>query len=85
MDEPFGAIDPITRDRLQNEFLRLQIEVKKTVVFVTHDIEEAVKIGDRIAIMAEGGLLAAVRHARSRVGHVRRQTLSRTSSARTEA
>ena len=58
MDEPFGAIDPITRDRLQNEFLRLQIEVKKTVVFVTHDIEEAVKIGDRIAIMAEGGLLA---------------------------
>ena len=58
MDEPFGAIDPITRDRLQNEFLGLQIEVKKTVVFVTHDIEEAVKIGDRIAIMAEGGVLA---------------------------
>ncbi len=58
MDEPFGAIDPITRDRLQNEFLRLQIEVKKTVVFVTHDIEEAVKIGDRIAILADGGVLA---------------------------
>ncbi len=58
MDEPFGAIDPITRDRLQNEFLRLQMEVKKTVVFVTHDIEEAVKIGNRIAILAQGGILA---------------------------
>jgi osmoprotectant transport system ATP-binding protein len=58
MDEPFGAIDPITRDRLQNEFLRLQAEVKKTVVFVTHDVEEAVKVGDRIAILAQGGVLA---------------------------
>ena len=58
MDEPFGAIDPITRDRLQKEFLRLQAEVRKTVVFVTHDIEEAVRLGDRIAVMAEGGLLA---------------------------
>jgi osmoprotectant transport system ATP-binding protein len=57
MDEPFGAIDPITRDRLQGEFLRLQQEVRKTVVFVTHDIEEAVRLGDRIAIMAEGGHL----------------------------
>ena len=57
MDEPFGAIDPITRDRLQNEFLRLQEEVRKTIVFVTHDIEEAVKLGDRIAILAEGGIL----------------------------
>jgi osmoprotectant transport system ATP-binding protein len=57
MDEPFGAIDPITRDRLQNEFLRLQEEVRKTIVFVTHDIEEAVKLGDRIAILAEGGVL----------------------------
>ncbi len=50
MDEPFGAIDPITRDRLQNEFLRLQEEIRKTIVFVTHDIDEAVKMGDRIAI-----------------------------------
>ena len=50
MDEPFGAIDPITRDRLQNEFLRLQEELKKTIVFVTHDIDEAIKMGDRIAI-----------------------------------
>ena len=58
MDEPFGAIDPITRDRLQDEFLRLQAEVNKTIVFVTHDIEEAVKLGDRIAILAEGGVLA---------------------------
>jgi osmoprotectant transport system ATP-binding protein len=57
MDEPFGAIDPITRGRLQGEFLRLQEEVRKTVVFVTHDIEEAVRLGDRIAIMAEGGHL----------------------------
>src|SRR5438094_2439877 len=58
MDEPFGAIDPINRERLQDEFLRLQAEVKKTVVFVTHDIEEAVKLGDRIAILREGGFLA---------------------------
>ncbi|MFO8075196.1 MAG: ABC transporter ATP-binding protein [Egibacteraceae bacterium] len=50
MDEPFGAIDPITRDRLQNEFLRLQEEIQKTIVFVTHDIDEAIKMGDRIAI-----------------------------------
>ncbi|HVM13686.1 MAG TPA: ABC transporter ATP-binding protein [Egibacteraceae bacterium] len=53
MDEPFGAIDPITRQRLQNEFLRLQEEIKKTIVFVTHDIDEAVKMGDRIAIFGD--------------------------------
>jgi osmoprotectant transport system ATP-binding protein len=57
MDEPFGAIDPVTRVRLQDEFLRLQEEVRKTVVFVTHDIEEAVKMGDRIAILDVGGVL----------------------------
>ena len=57
MDEPFGAIDPVTRVRLQDEFLRLQGEVRKTVVFVTHDIEEAVKMGDRIAILDVGGVL----------------------------
>jgi osmoprotectant transport system ATP-binding protein len=57
MDEPFGAIDPITRDRLQNEFLRLQQEIRKTIVFVTHDIDEAIKMGDRIAILREGGVL----------------------------
>jgi len=58
MDEPFGAIDPITREELQDEFLRLQGEMRKTVVFVTHDIEEAVKLGDRIAILRQGGVLA---------------------------
>lgn len=58
MDEPFGAIDPINRERLQNEFLRLQHEIKKTVVFVTHDIDEAIKMGDRIAVMKKGGILA---------------------------
>jgi osmoprotectant transport system ATP-binding protein len=57
MDEPFGAIDPIVRARLQDEFLRLQREVRKTVVFVTHDIDEAIKIGDRIAILRQGGKL----------------------------
>jgi osmoprotectant transport system ATP-binding protein len=58
MDEPFGAIDPINRGRLQNQFLRLQEQIRKTVVFVTHDIDEALKMGDRIAIMKEGGVLA---------------------------
>jgi osmoprotectant transport system ATP-binding protein len=58
MDEPFGAIDPINRTRLQDEFKRLQAQVKKTVVFVTHDIDEAIKMGDKIAILREGGLLA---------------------------
>jgi osmoprotectant transport system ATP-binding protein len=58
MDEPFGALDPITRDRLQNEFLRLHEIERKTVIFVTHDIDEAIKLGDRIAIFREGGVLA---------------------------
>jgi osmoprotectant transport system ATP-binding protein len=58
MDEPFGAIDPITRARLQEEFRRLQQELRKTVVFVTHDIDEALKIGDRIAVLKTGGVLA---------------------------
>ncbi|WP_438870750.1 ABC transporter ATP-binding protein [Paractinoplanes ovalisporus] len=58
MDEPFGAIDPITRDRLQNEFLRLQQQVQKTIVFVTHDIDEAIKLGDRIAILGERSQIA---------------------------
>jgi osmoprotectant transport system ATP-binding protein len=56
MDEPFGAIDRIARERLQNEFLRIQREVRKTVIFVTHDIDEAIKLGDRIAIMNAGRL-----------------------------
>jgi osmoprotectant transport system ATP-binding protein len=58
MDEPFGALDPITRDRLQLELLRLHREVQKTIIFVTHDIDEAIKLGDRIAIMRQGGALA---------------------------
>jgi osmoprotectant transport system ATP-binding protein len=58
MDEPFGAIDPIVRTRLQDAFLELQKEVRKTVVFVTHDIDEAIKLGDRIAILRHGGRLA---------------------------
>src|SRR3954465_13968743 len=58
MDEPFGALDPITRERLQDEFLRIQRRVGTTVIFVTHDIDEAVKMGDRIAILRDGGVLA---------------------------
>jgi osmoprotectant transport system ATP-binding protein len=58
MDEPFGAIDPITRERLQDDFLRLHNEIRKTVIFVTHDIDEAIKMGDRIAILRQGGILA---------------------------
>jgi len=58
MDEPFAAIDPIVRSRLQDEFLRLQQEVRKTVVFVTHDVDEAIKLGDRMAILRPGGKLA---------------------------
>ncbi|MGD1996629.1 MAG: betaine/proline/choline family ABC transporter ATP-binding protein, partial [Anaerolineae bacterium] len=57
MDEPFGAIDPITRERLQNEFLRLQKKIRKTIIFVTHDINEAIKMGDKIAILEVGGIL----------------------------
>jgi osmoprotectant transport system ATP-binding protein len=57
MDEPFGAIDPITRDRLQNDFLRLHSQVQKTVIFVTHDIDEAIKMGHRIVIMRDGRLI----------------------------
>jgi osmoprotectant transport system ATP-binding protein len=58
LDEPFGALDPITRDRLQNEFLRLQKRIKKTLVFVTHDIDEALKMGTLICILRVGGMLA---------------------------
>ncbi len=58
MDEPFGAVDPLTREVLQREFLRIQSEVGKTVVFVTHDLDEAVRLGDRIAVMNEGKLVS---------------------------
>jgi osmoprotectant transport system ATP-binding protein len=58
MDEPFGAVDPVVRNRLQDEFLRLQRDLGKTVVLVTHDIDEAVRMGDRVAVFAAGGRLA---------------------------
>jgi osmoprotectant transport system ATP-binding protein len=58
MDEPFGAVDPIVRDRLQNEFLRLQEQLAKTILFVTHDIDEAIKMGDLVAVFETGGVLA---------------------------
>ncbi len=57
MDEPFGAVDPIVRGHLQEEFLRLQAEVRKTIVFVTHDVDEAITMGDRIAVLNVGGVL----------------------------
>ena len=62
MDEPFGAVDPVVRVRLQDEFLRLQRELGKTVVLVTHDIDEAVQMGDRVAVFAAGRPARAVRH-----------------------
>jgi osmoprotectant transport system ATP-binding protein len=58
MDEPFGAIDPINRERLQKELLRLQQRIRKTIVFVTHDINEAIRLGDRVAVLKKGGVLA---------------------------
>lgn len=58
MDEPFSAVDPVVREQLQNEFLRLQSELGKTILFVTHDIDEAVKLGDQVAVLRVGGTLA---------------------------
>jgi len=57
MDEPFGAVDPIVRERLQDQFLEIQERLKKTIVFVTHDIDEAIKLADRIAILNRGGII----------------------------
>ncbi|WP_432561605.1 ABC transporter ATP-binding protein [Kineococcus sp. SYSU DK003] len=57
MDEPFGAVDPVVRDRLQTEFRRIQTDLRKTVLFVTHDLDEAVRIADRIAVFSTGGVL----------------------------
>ena len=57
MDEPFGAVDPIVRERLQNEFLRLQEQIAKTILFVTHDIDEAIKMGDLVAVFRSGGIV----------------------------
>jgi osmoprotectant transport system ATP-binding protein len=58
MDEPFSAVDPVVREQLQNEFLRLQSDLGKTILFVTHDIDEAVKLGDQVAVLRVGGILA---------------------------
>jgi osmoprotectant transport system ATP-binding protein len=69
MDEPFGAVDPVVRVRLQDEFLRVQRELGKTVVFVTHDIDEAVKMGDRVAVFAVGGRLAQYGTPAELLGH----------------
>jgi osmoprotectant transport system ATP-binding protein len=60
MDEPFGALDPITRDELQSEFLSLQKSLHKTVVFVTHDLHEALRLGSRIALMENGRLVTVL-------------------------
>lgn len=57
MDEPFGAIDPINRGKLQDEFLKIQAKIKKTIIFVTHDINEAIKMGDKIVLMKEGEIV----------------------------
>jgi osmoprotectant transport system ATP-binding protein len=69
MDEPFGAVDPVVRVRLQDEFLRLQSELGKTVVLVTHDIDEAVRMGDRVAVFATGGRLAQYGTPAELLGH----------------
>ena len=63
MDEPFSALDPITREQLQAELITLHKKLKKTIVFVTHDIDEALKMGDRIAIMKDGNI-TSIRHPR---------------------
>ncbi len=89
MDEPFSAVDPIVRARLQDEFLRLQATVRKTIVFVTHDVDEAVRLGDRIAVLSEGGRLeqydppgAAARAARHRLRRRVRRRRPRTQATR---
>jgi osmoprotectant transport system ATP-binding protein len=69
MDEPFAAVDPIVRARLQDEFLRLQAELGKTVVLVTHDIDEAVKMGDKVAVLAQGGHLRQFATPAELLGH----------------
>ena len=69
MDEPFGAVDPVVRVRLQDEFLRIQQELGKTVVMVTHDIDEAVRMGDRVAVFATGGRLAQFGTPAELLGH----------------
>ena len=77
MDEPFGAVDPVVRVRLQDEFLRLQRDLGKTVVLVTHDIDEAVRMGDRVAVFAAGRQAGAVRHPGPAAGQAGRRLRGR--------
>ncbi len=84
MDEPFSAVDPIVREELQTELLRLQAELDKTIVFVTHDIDEAIQLGDQVAVMRGGGLLAQLDPPAALLAHPP-TTSSRTSSAATAA
>jgi osmoprotectant transport system ATP-binding protein len=75
MDEPFGALDPMTRTELHGEFRRIQSRVRKTVILVTHDMAEAITLGDRLGVLEEGGLIACDRPdamLRSRDERVRR-------------
>jgi osmoprotectant transport system ATP-binding protein len=69
MDEPFSAVDPVVRDQLQDEFLRLQDELGKTIVFVTHDIDEAIKLGDQVAVLRVGGTLAQLAEPHELLSH----------------
>ena len=85
MDEPFGAVDPIVRDRLQNELLRLQEALAKTILFVTHDIDEAIKMGDLVAVMQVGGLLQFGRRRRSWPGRRRRSSPTSSDGPRAQA
>ena len=85
MDEPFSAVDPVVRESLQDEFLRLQAELGKTIVFVTHDIDEAVKLGDKVAVFRVGGRLAQFDEPGGAARAGRPTTSSPTSSAATAA
>ena len=81
MDEPFGAVDPIVRLRLQEELLSLQRRLHKTIVFVTHDIDEAIRLADRMAVLNVGGVLEQYGAARRRARRSRRATSCSSSSA----
>ena len=85
MDEPFSAVDPVVREQLQDEFLRLQGELGKTIVFVTHDIDEAVKLGDQVAVLRVGGKLAQLGRPGAPARRTRPTTSWPTSSAETGA
>lgn len=65
MDEPFSAVDPVVRGQLQDEFLRLQRDIGKTIIMVTHDIDEALKLGDQVAVLRSGGRLRRSQHRRN--------------------